>query len=153
MRYSILAFAFFASTFAFPQSMTTPGASLGPGTYAHPVAPRVSTPVASFARPRLQVGASNATEGNSAGAGSLTVPQDSTLESDQLLLSLLSASPSGEAEATAPRSSSTGFNTGASMPQDAFGVARLIGGRSANKASVRTFTNADVQQMHDAEAK
>jgi hypothetical protein len=47
----------------------------------------------------------------------------------------------------------SGFNTGASVPQAAFGAAELARQRAAKKAAVRTFTNADVQQLHDAEAK
>ncbi|HEX4489528.1 MAG TPA: hypothetical protein VH088_24860 [Terriglobales bacterium] len=124
MRYFVLVFAVMLSTFAVSQSA-------GPGSYAEAFAPRVSTPSYSFPTPALQVGASNATEGNTAGASSMVDSPAASL--------VVPVTPA--------------FNTGASMPQGAFGAAELASQRAAKKPAVRTFTNADVQQLHDAEPK
>jgi hypothetical protein len=124
MRYFVLGFAVMLSTFAVSQSAS-------PGSYAEAFAPRMSTPSYSFPTPTLQVGASNATEGNVAGASSMV------------------ESPAGYS--VVPVTSS--FNTGASVPQAAFGAAELASQRAAKKPAVRTFTNADVEQLRDAERK
>ena len=108
MRYFILVLAFLAPTLGFSQTTVVSGYADNyvpePGMYAAPFVPRVSTPVASFATPPLQVGARNATEGNVAGAGNTTAGQDSALMSTDFVPSGFLASPSREA----PRKRLTG---------------------------------------------
>jgi hypothetical protein len=144
MRYFVLGMALSLSAVAFGQSA---------GTYVGSSMPLISTPSVSFPTPVLRVGASNATEGNAAGAGSLAAHSDSTQKVSDLVMSLFVPSTSTEVAPVPAIETSTSFNTGASIPQEAFGAAQLAGGRSLGKPAVRTFTNADVQQLRDAEAK
>ncbi len=132
MRYFLLTCAVFAlATATFAQTFAAPSPSM-PGTYATNSQPRITTPSISFETPAPQVGATNATPGNIAGASVFA----------------MSAAP---ATSDTPSNSVNGFNTGSSMPQDAFGLAQLAKDRPAKKPASRTFSNSDVDRLHSAD--
>ena len=140
MRCSILIFALALtlSGLAFAQSL--------PGSYADVFTPRVSTPSLSFATPAFEVGASNATEGNVAGASSLSLSPSSTTNPYDAGLLWFSGSSTAPVAPPAEAANSGPFNPGASIPEDAIGVAQLTGGKVSSKPAVRKFTNADLQR-------
>lgn len=140
MQYFILLFAALAvPALAFSQVIVVSGYATNfaaaPGVYSTPSMPVVSTPSATFWTPPLQVGATNATEGNVAGASAM-ISGEATVNSTAL-----------------DRSARGAFNTGASMPQEAFGVAELVGGKTQSRPAVRKFSNSDVEQLHAADPR
>jgi hypothetical protein len=160
MRYFICAVLFSLSVcgLAFSQVTVVSGYASNyaaePGSYAAPFIPRVVTPEAAFPTPKLEVGASNATEGNMAGASSAPATENSSAQSANLVVRAVSSTNARtEAQTTAPEgsiASAPGFESGASMPEDAFGLAQLARGRPASRPAVRKFTNSDIEKMHPA---
>jgi hypothetical protein len=159
MRYFFLWFAVPAVPgLAFSQATVVPGHAtnyaVAPGAYAAPFVARVVTPEAAFPNPRLEVGARNATDGNLAGASSATPTQPFPVNRGDLVPPAVSIPPSLETQVEMPLTEATAppemFNPGASLPQDAFGLAQLANGRPPNRPSVRKFTNNDLPQLNDS---
>ena len=109
-----------------------------PGTYASAYVPQVSTPEVQFAPPTLQVGATNATFGNIAGAA------NSTTET-------LSPASAGTAELDLSNGGATSsLELGGAVFDDSIGVATLMGERKNHKnqgRASRTYTNADIERL------
>ena len=149
------------SSLAFSQSTAVSGYAIdyvaAPGAYAAPFLPRLVTPEATFLTPPLQVGAENATAGNVAGAGNLISAQPVTNEDEDLAFPVFSTSSALQAQfemsLSQVRAQADVFNSGAAIPQDAYGVAQLAGGRAANQPASRRFTNDDIQRMKDPVAR
>lgn len=141
---------------AFSQAAAAPGYAtnsvVAPGRYAAPFVPRITTPLATLSSAPLEVGARNATAGNTAGASSATPTAPFPVNRDGLLPAV-STSLRLEAQVAGASSQATPspevFNSGASMPQDAFGAAQLANGRAPNRPAVRKFTNGDLPQTNN----
>jgi hypothetical protein len=150
MRCVVLFFAVLISTFAFSQATVISGYASDyvgtPGAYAAPFVPRVVTPEVAFATPPLEVGASNATAGNMAGATMVPPTQGLMLGGSNSMWETQAETPRAQTSSAPAR----GFNTGASIPQDAYGVAQLASETGPNRPAVRKFTNSDIEQMHNA---
>jgi hypothetical protein len=139
-----------------------------PGTYAQPFIPRIVTPLVSpesvitpslsLGSPSPEVGATNATAGNVAGAGNTTssvVTLGQPVHYNQplwyapgsLVNQAVEASVS-PAPAAARRHESHGFEFGAATFQSSYGVARLMAEKARRKAS-RAYLNPDVARVND----
>ncbi|MBV9572666.1 MAG: hypothetical protein JOY93_01335 [Acidobacteriales bacterium] len=133
-----------------------------PGTYVGPFVPVMQTPIVHLAAPPAQIGASNATAGNVAGASNSTlsmnggnVMQSSTvaewygpgaqiqpLENTNEPGNQLSGGQVGTTQGSSRR-----FQFGAATFQDSVGLARLIGNSAHRELPKRTFTNEDLTQV------
>jgi len=98
-----------------------------PGSYATPWTPLISTPMVSFASPQLQVGASNATSGNVAGASNSTFTTGVAEQS------------SGVRRAR--------INLGISTFQGDYGVATLAGIHQTASSPAKVYTNDDIERL------
>jgi hypothetical protein len=157
MRYFFLFFvALSLPGLAFSQAAAAPGYAtssvVAPGTYAAPFVPRITTPLATLSSAPLEVGARNATAGNTAGASSATptepVPVNRGGLAPEISTSFwMEAQVAGASSQAA--SSPEVFNPGASMPQDAFGAAQLANGRAPNRPALRKFSNGDLPQTNN----
>jgi len=112
----------YASTWAVP-----------PGSYATPWTPMLSTPTAAFASPQLQVGASNATSGNVAGASNSTFTTGA-------------AEPSSGARRAR-------INLGISTFQGDYGVATLAGIHHLKSSPNKAYTNEDIERLKSSQGK
>ena len=112
----------YASTWAVP-----------PGSYATPWTPLISTPIVSFASPQLQIGASNATSGNVAGAS------NSTFTTGVAELS------SGARRAR--------IDLGISTFQGDYGVATLAGIHHLKSSPTKAYTNEDIEHLKSSQGK
>jgi hypothetical protein len=112
-----------------------------PGTYATPFAPLVTTPSVGLETGLpTQVGASNATAGNVAGATSAPVSATSGMQAAS------SAAPP-PANANEQRRQG-GFEFGVARFESSQGVAQLVGARGRHAQTARSYTNADVDQLN-----
>lgn len=103
-----------------------------PGYYAVPWVPLLSTPSMSFPSPQLQVGASNATEGNVAGASNSTF------------------TTGGVQQSSAARGARVSL--GISTFQDDYGVATLAGIHGSGNSQPKVYTNDDVERLKSKDA-
>jgi hypothetical protein len=126
------------------------------GVYAAPFVPLVSTPSASLGSGfQAQVGASNATAGNIAGATNATMSITSpTLMQPQAISpttqSQLASSEAASSESKAAQNRSTapaGFEFGVASFQGNSGVARLEAAAKPKEAA-RVYTNEDITQLN-----
>jgi hypothetical protein len=99
-----------------------------PGAYATPWTPLLSTPSAAFASPQLQVGASNATYGNVAGASNMA--------------SMSTTGAQGPAQARGTR-----VRLGIATSQDDYGLATLTGIHHVKSSANKVYTNEDVERV------
>jgi len=98
-----------------------------PGSYATPWTPLLSTPMVSFATPELQVGASNATWGNVAGASNMGSMSSAGAQSSQ--------------------ARGTRVRLGIATSEDDYGLATLTGIHHVKSPSNKVFTNEDVEHL------
>jgi hypothetical protein len=105
---------------------------VAPGAYATPWTPLISTPSAAFASPQLQVGASNATSGNVAGASNSTFT-------------------TGVAEQS-PGARRARINLGISTFQGDYGVATLAGIHNLKSSPNKVYTNEDIEHLKSSDA-
>jgi hypothetical protein len=117
-----------------------------PGTYAAPFAPLVTTPsVALETGLPTQVGASNATPGNVAGASSSPVTAATSM---QAAYSLETPAQPQATPNEQPRA--TGFEFGIARFESSQGVAQLVGSSGKHSQTAKMYTNADVDQLNQA---
>jgi hypothetical protein len=100
-----------------------------PGSYATPWTPLISTPIVSFASPQLQVGASNATYGNVAGASG----------------SGSTSSTGAVGRSYQGRKSSV--DLGISTFQSDYGLATLAGIHRSSNSAAKVYTNQDIERL------
>ena len=105
---------------------------VAPGAYATTWTPLISTPSAAFATPQLQVGASNATSGNVAGASNSTFTTGVAEQS------------SGSRRAR--------INLGISTFQGDYGVATLAGIHQTASSPGKVYTNEDIERLRSKDA-
>jgi hypothetical protein len=139
----ILSAIVFVSAAAFAQVTVVSGYAGNwnpPGTYATPFAPLVTTPsVALETGLPTQVGASNATAGNVAGATSAPVSGTSSMQAGS------AAAPPANANEQRRQGS---FEFGVARFESSQGVAQLVGARGRHAQTARSYTNADVDQLN-----
>jgi len=144
MRPSLIVIAIlFISAAAFPQVPVVSGYASNwmpaPGTYAAPFVPLVSTPsVALETGLPPQVGASNATAGNVAGATSAPLFSTSVMQATG------SAAPQANA---VEQNRQGGFEFGVARFENSQGVAQLVGASGKHAQTASSYTNADVDQL------
>jgi hypothetical protein len=103
-----------------------------PGAYATLWTPLISTPMVSFASPQLQVGASNATSGNVAGASNSTFTTGVVQHSSA--------------------ASGARVSLGISTFQDDYGVATLAGIHGSANSQPKVYTNEDIEHLRSKDA-
>jgi hypothetical protein len=114
-----------------------------PGAYAAPFVPLVTTPsVALGTGLPAQVGASNATAGNVAGATSAPVSSQNMVPNET------GNSPTESQSTSVQQSVQRGFEFGVASFETSQGVGQFAGARHAQSA--RTYTNADVERLNEA---
>jgi hypothetical protein len=124
---------------------------LPPGAYAIPNVPLITTPTYDFGSPPLEVGASNATAGNVAGAENST-PSTGGFSSYSLFtpfivpgIALFSRNP--EENADTGESQREPLDLDNASFQSEYGVAELARSRSHAHAA-KTYTNKDLNQLN-----
>ena len=130
---------------------------LPPGLYAAPFVPLVTTPSVTLGSPPLQVGASNATAGNVAGAADETLSIDTSGPSATFAPPMWygqAASPepaeeTGSTQSAAPQTEQ-GFQFGVATFQSSYGVARLAAEQQHLGPAKRVYTNADIARLEGA---
>jgi hypothetical protein len=130
---------------------------LPPGLYAAPFVPLVTTPSIALGSPSLQVGASDATAGNVAGAANATLSIDTSGPSATFAAPLWygpATSPEpeeepGSAESAGPQIE-PGFQFGVATFQSSYGVARLASDQRRLGPAKRVYTNADIARLDEA---
>jgi hypothetical protein len=105
---------------------------VAPGSYATPWTPLLSTPSAAFASPQLQVGASNATSGNVAGASNMGSMSSAGVQPSQ--------------------ARGTRVRLGIATSQDDYGVATLAGIHNLKNPPNKVYTNEDVEHLKSSDA-
>ncbi|HZR56363.1 MAG TPA: hypothetical protein VFA74_05790 [Terriglobales bacterium] len=124
---------------------------LPPGAYAIPNVPLVTTPTYEFAPPALQVGASNATTGNVAGAANSTLNTGGyssySIFTPFIVPGIALSSRNSEANVAAEESQSGSLDLGAATFQGDYGAAELASSRSHTHAA-KTYTNDDLNQLN-----
>jgi hypothetical protein len=123
-----------------------------PGAYAVPVVPLIQTPTYDFGTPSLQVGASDATAGNVAGAANST---QSTLGGFSGLMGTaysipgvsLYASPSDDTSVNEPMRRRS-FDLGAANFEGDFGAAELASNSRNSAHAAKTYTNDDLNRVN-----
>lgn len=134
---------------------------LPPGLYAAPFVPLVTTPSITLGSPPLQVGASNATAGNVAGAANATLSIDTSGPSATFAPPMWygqAASPesgpeAGEETTSTPSAgpqTEQGFQFGVATFQSSYGVARLAAWQRQLGRAKRVYTNADIARLDAA---
>jgi hypothetical protein len=128
-----------------------------PGMYAAPFVPLVTTPIVDLGTPPLQVGASNATVGNVAGATTSTLSLDMAGPSAMFALpawygqavpsELEEKNSSAEARGAPTQQ---GFDLGVASFQTDAGVARLLGEHRTRDHAQRVYTNDDIAGLDEA---
>jgi hypothetical protein len=128
-----------------------------PGVYAAPFAPLVNTPSVDLGTPPLQVGASNATAGNVAGATSATLSLETAGPSATFALPAWYGQPipSESEEKTAPAETAgtqtrERFDFGVATFQSDYGVARLVAEKTPRDRAQRVYTNDDIVRLDEA---
>lgn len=142
----VLLVSMFSFVAMMPAQVTVQGgtATYGvPGEYALPFAPLVSTPSVSLQSEPLQVGASNATGENVAGATNSTLPVSTAPSQSTYALSY------GEAPAPSAAGAHARLNLGAAESENNQSVAKLLAEEHLPKnakGAARLYTNQDVEQ-------
>jgi len=114
-----------------------------PGEYALPFAPLVSTPSVSLESAPLQVGASNATGENVAGATNSTLPASTAPSQGTYALSY------GESQAASAAEAHARLNLGAAESENNQSVAKLLAEEHLSKTAkgaAHLYTNQDAEQ-------
>jgi hypothetical protein len=135
--------------------------TLQPGLYAAPLVPLVSTPSIALGSPSLQVGASNATAGNVAGAANATLSIDTSGPSATFAPPMWygqaaspESGPEGGEETSSTQSAGPqteqGFQFGVATFQSSYGVARLAAWQRQLGRAKRVYTNADIARLDGA---
>ena len=130
---------------------------LPPGLYAAPFVPLITTPSVTLGSPPLQVGASNATAGNVAGAANATLSIDTSGPSATFAPPMWygqATSPepeeeTGSAQSAGPQTEQ-GFQFGVATFQSSYGVARLAAWQRQHGRAKRVYTNADIARLDGA---
>lgn len=120
-----------------------------PGNYALPFAPLVSTPSVSLQSAPLQVGASNATGENVAGATNSTLSLPAAENGGGYAFSYEGSSPETEGSIETAQSLPSKLNLGAAEFEGNQSVAMLMAQAHTSKAAgsnARLYTNQDVEQ-------
>ncbi len=129
--------------------------------YASPFVPLVQTPIVSLGTPSMQVGASNATLGNQAGATNSTLSLMGTPALGAALwtaaIPALAMTIPPQYAAPAPMietpssnrasSESSSFRMGAAQFQDNVPIASLAKNSGLHQPSKHTYTEQDIQQL------
>ena len=114
-----------------------------PGTYAAPFVPLVSTPSAGIETGLpTQVGASNATSGNVAGASSSPITAATSMPP--------AYSPETPQVTPNEHPPATGFEFGIARFESSQGVGQLVGSYGKHAQTAKMYTNADVDQLNQA---
>ncbi|MCU1297928.1 MAG: hypothetical protein JWO91_2206 [Acidobacteriaceae bacterium] len=128
-----------------------------PGVYALPFVPLVTTPIVEFAPPPLEVGASNATYGNIAGATASTLvietPSSYPVFAPLPVPGIATFSRTQEVGTTIKEFQTTSLELGAATFQSDYGVAELAANSPPRAHSTKTYTNEDIQSLHQNEQK
>jgi len=116
-----------------------------PGAYASPFVPRITTPTLNLSTPALHVGASNATEGNVAGAtSSPSKSPEVTLFPEPIWYGQTEYVEGFGSEEENQASNEQPLRFGVGMFQSSWGVAQLIDRSAPAHHATRVYTNADV---------
>jgi hypothetical protein len=150
----ILSAILFISAAAFAQVTVVSGYATNrtsvPGAYAAPFVPLVNTPsVALETGLPTQVGASNATAGNVAGATSAPVYGTSSHTMD-LQATFGPGAPAEAQSGVTGRTAQTGFEFGIARFESSQGVAQLAGSAGKPSQPAREYTNTDVDHLNQA---
>jgi hypothetical protein len=129
-----------------------------PGLYATPFVPLVTTPGLALGSAPLQVGASNATAGNVAGAADATLSIDTSGPSARFAQPVwygqaISSQPEEEETGSAEAAGSQikqGFEFGTATFQSSYGVAQLAAEQRPRGRAQRVYTNADIARLDEA---
>ncbi len=123
-----------------------------PGAYAAPFVPLVTTPSVSIETGLpMQIGASNATAGNVAGATNATIsivaPNMSASPGLQSAQEVVASRTESEPSTQSAGVSTSGFELGAASFEDSVGAAQLLASRPQQRP-VRTITNDDIARLN-----
>ncbi len=123
-----------------------------PGAYAAPFVPLVTTPSASIETGMpTQIGASNATAGNVAGATNSTIsivaPSMSAVPGVQSAQEVAPRPESEPSTQSATPSSTSGFEFGAASFEGSLGASQLLASRP-QQPPARTITNDDIARLN-----
>src|SRR5207245_7561536 len=123
-----------------------------PGAYAAPFVPLVTTPSASIETGMpTQIGASNATAGNVAGATNSTIsivaPSMSAVPGVQSAQEVAPRPESEPSTQSATPSSTSGFEFGAASFEGSLGASQLLASRP-QQPPARTITNEDIDRLN-----
>ncbi len=122
-----------------------------PGAYAAPFVPLVTTPSVSIETGLpMQIGASNATAGNVAGATNATISIVApNMSASPGVQSTPEVAPRPESEPSTQSAgvSTSGFELGAASFEDSVGAAQLLASRPQQRPA-RTITNDDIARLN-----